>query len=169
MNVATNLETARSIFRTSRPVVSGHETTYAEMNEGANRVATALLKMGVKAGDHVGLCAPNSPEWLIFYFGVLKAGAVAVTLGSALSPDELRMLLDHAKPKVLFTFDDRLKDIETLRGKKGIENVISPDGDITFQKLLDSGVPNFEAVYRDRWTPQPSSIQEGPRVYRKVS
>ena len=56
------------------------------MNEGANRVATALLKMGVKAGDHIGLCAPNSPEWLIFYFGVLKAGAVAVTLGSALSP-----------------------------------------------------------------------------------
>ena len=151
MNVATNLETA-SLYFPNHPALScdGHETTYAEMNEGANRVATALLKMGVKAGDHVGLCAPNSPEWLIFYFGVLKAGAVAVTLGSALSTDELRMLLDHAKPKVLFTFDDRLKDIETLRGKKGIKNVISPGGDITFQKLFDSGVPDFEAVYRDR-------------------
>ncbi len=151
MNVATNLETA-SLYFPNHPALScdGHETTYAEMNEGANRVATALLKMGVKAGDHVGLCAPNSSEWLMFYFGVLKAGAVAVTLGSALSTDELRMLLDHAKPKVLFTFDDRLKDIETLRGKKGIKNVISPGGDITFQKLFDSGVPNFEAVYRDR-------------------
>jgi long-chain acyl-CoA synthetase len=151
MNVAANLETAKLYFP-NRPALScdGHETTYMEMNEGANRVATALLKMGVKAGDHVGLCAPNSPEWLVFYFGVLKAGAVAVTLGSALSPDELRMLLDHAKPNVLFTFDDRLKDIETLRGKKGIGKVISPGGDITFKQLIDSGVPDFEAVYRDR-------------------
>ena len=60
------------------------------------------------------------------------------------------MLLDHAKPKVLFAFDDRLKDIETLRGKNGIGTVICPNGDMTFQKLLESGVPNFEAVYRDR-------------------
>jgi long-chain acyl-CoA synthetase len=151
MNVATNLETA-TLYFPNRPALScdGHETTYAEMNEGANRVATALLKMGVKAGDHVGLCAPNSPEWLVFYFGVLKAGAVAVTLSSALSPDELYMLLDHAKTNVLFTFDDRLKDIENLRGKEGITKVISPNGDITFQKLLDSGTPNFEAVDRDR-------------------
>jgi long-chain acyl-CoA synthetase len=151
MNVATNLETA-TLYFPNRPALScdGHETTYAEMNEGANRVATALLKMGVKAGDHVGLCAPNSPEWLVFYFGVLKAGAVAVTLSSALSPDELYMLLDHAKTNVLFTFDDRLKDIENLRGKEGITKVISPNGDITFQRLLDSGTPNFEAVYRDR-------------------
>ena len=151
MNVATNLETA-TLYFPNRPALSseGREMTYAEMNQEANRVATALLKIGVKAGDHVGLCAPNSPEWLVFYFGVLKAGAVAVTLGSTLSPDEMRMLLDHAKPKVLLTFDDRLKDIENLRGKKGIGKIISPNGDITFQKLLDSGAPNFEAVYRDR-------------------
>ena len=84
MNVATNLETA-TLYFPNRPALScdGHETTYAEMNEGANRVATALLKMGVKAGDHVGFCGPNSSEWLI-YFGVLKAGAVAVTLGQLL-------------------------------------------------------------------------------------
>jgi len=151
MNGATNLEAA-ALYFPKRPALSfdGHETTYAEMNEGANRVATALLKMGIKAGDNIGLCAPNSPEWLIFYFGVLKAGAVAVTLGSTLSPDELRMLLEHAKPRVLFTFDDRLKDIENLRGKKGIEKVISPDGDITFQGFLNSGASSFEAVYRDR-------------------
>lgn len=151
MNVATNLESA-ALYFPKRPAMSTdeREISYAEMNEGANRVATALLKMGVKAGDHVGLCAPNSPDWLIFYFGVLKAGAVAVTLGSTLSPDELRLLLDHAKPSVLLTFDDRLKDIENLRGKKGIEKVISPHGDITFKDFVNSGASNFEAVYRDR-------------------
>jgi long-chain acyl-CoA synthetase len=151
MNVATNLETA-ALYFPNRPALScdGREITYAEMNQGANRIATALLKMGVKAGDHVGLCAPNSMEWLVFYFGVLKAGAVAVTLGSTLSPEELRLLLDHAKPNVLFAFDDRLKDIENLRGKDGIGKVICPNGDLTYEKLVNSGEPNFEAVYRDR-------------------
>jgi long-chain acyl-CoA synthetase len=51
--------------------------------------------MGVKPGDHVGLCAPNSGDWLAFYFGVLKAGAVAVTLSSLLKPDELSLLINH--------------------------------------------------------------------------
>jgi acyl-CoA synthetase (AMP-forming)/AMP-acid ligase II len=154
MNVATNLETA-TLYFPNRPALScdGRETIYSEMNEGANRVATALLKMGVKAGDHVGLCAPNSPEWLVFYFGVLKAGAVAVTLSSALSPDELYMLLDHAKTNVLFTFDDRLKDIENLRGKDGITKVICPNGD------------NVPKAFRFRHTQLRSSIP-GPFGHR---
>jgi long-chain acyl-CoA synthetase len=53
--------------------------TYARLNEQANRFATALILMDVKPGDHVGLCSPNSGDWLAFYFGVLKAGAVPVT------------------------------------------------------------------------------------------
>lgn len=151
MNVARNLEISARYFP-NNPAISadGHEITYARLNEEANRVATALVKMGVKAGDHVGLCAPNAPDWLIFYFGVLKTGAVAVTLGSLLSPDELRMLLDHAKPRILLTYDDRLKDIEGLRGHTGIEKVISNSGDLTFQQLLSSGLPSFEAVDCDR-------------------
>ncbi|MGB2884499.1 MAG: AMP-binding protein [Dehalococcoidia bacterium] len=64
------------------------ETSYAQLNERANQAATALIRMGVKPGDHVGLCATNSGDWLAFYFGVLKAGAVAVTLSSLLKPDE---------------------------------------------------------------------------------
>jgi len=64
------------------------ETSYAQLNERANQAVTALIRMGVKPSDHVGLCAPNSGDWLAFYFGVLKAGAVAVTLSSLLKPDE---------------------------------------------------------------------------------
>jgi long-chain acyl-CoA synthetase len=140
MNVATNLETT-TLYFPRNPALSaeGQEITYGKFNEEANRVATALLRMGVKAGHHVGLCAPNSPEWLIFYFGVLKAGAVAVTLSSLLTPDELRLLLEHSQPKVLFSFDERLDDLGGLRGPQGIEKVICPHGDMTFQSLLDRG------------------------------
>ena len=83
MNLATNLEKS-AFFFPDRPAISegGSSITYAQLNDQANRVATGLINMGIKPGDHVGLCAPNSADWLAFYFGVLKAGAVAVTLSS---------------------------------------------------------------------------------------
>jgi long-chain acyl-CoA synthetase len=151
MNVASNLEMSARYFP-KNPALSmdGREITYAQFNEDANRVATALLKLGIKAGDHVGICAPNSPDWLIFYFGILKMGATAITLDRSLKADEIRLLLNHSKPKMLFTNDERLNDIESLRGKNGIEKVICTNGDITFQKLLDTGIAKFEAVYCDR-------------------
>ena len=59
------------------------------------RVASALLQLGVSAGDHIALFTPNSGEWMAFYFGVLKTGAVAVTLSSLLKRQELEMLVTH--------------------------------------------------------------------------
>jgi long-chain acyl-CoA synthetase len=151
MNVAQNLEISARYFP-KNPALSmeGKEITYAQFNEDANRVATGLLKLGMKAGDHIGLCAPNSPEWLIFYFGILKMGGVAITLDRTLKADEVRLLLGHSKPKMLLTSDERLNDIESLRGANAIQKVICSNGDLTFQKLLDMGSNKFDAVYRDR-------------------
>ncbi|MGB9847317.1 MAG: AMP-binding protein, partial [Desulfotomaculales bacterium] len=103
MNLARNLERS-AFFFPDRPALCAEnvEITYGELNERASRVATALLKMGVQPGDFVGLCAPNSPDWIAFYFGVLKAGAVAVTISPLLTGDELAVLLNHARPGVLF-------------------------------------------------------------------
>ncbi|MHC4686682.1 MAG: AMP-binding protein, partial [Planctomycetota bacterium] len=59
MNIATNLERSAFYFP-DRPAVSEDfsETSYARLNDRANRVATTLIQIGVKPGDHVGLCAP---------------------------------------------------------------------------------------------------------------
>ena len=67
MNLAKNLETTASFFP-DRPAISEDlsETSYKQLNDRANRVATALLQMGIQTGDHVGLCAPNSGDWLAF-------------------------------------------------------------------------------------------------------
>ena len=102
MNIAKNLEQSAFYFP-HRPVVSegSSETSYVQLNERANRVATALIRVGIKPGDHIGLCASNSGDWITFYFGVLKAGAVAVTLSGMLKHDELSLLINHCRPKIL--------------------------------------------------------------------
>ena len=151
MNVAKNLERS-AFFFPERPAVGegAAETTYAQLNEKANRIATALMGMGIRPGEHVGLCAPNSGDWLAFYFGVLKAGAVAVAFSSLLKKDELELLVGHARPRVLLATDEKLEDLEGLRGPRGVETVISPGGDLDLRRLVDQGRASFEAVDRDR-------------------
>jgi long-chain acyl-CoA synthetase len=151
MNLATNLEWS-AFFFPKQPAMSegSSETSYAQFNEQANRVATALIGLGIKPGDHVALCAPNSGAWLTFYFGVLKAGAVAVTLSSLLSPEEMALLINHSRPRVLFTSQERLDHLQNLRGKGGLEKVICPGGDVDLRQLMEMGTGTFKALDRDR-------------------
>jgi long-chain acyl-CoA synthetase len=150
MNISNNLENASFHFP-NRPAMSdsGLEITYSEFNNRANRVATGLLAMGVKSGEHIGLLAPNSANWLIFYFGLLKAGAVAVTFSSLLSPDEMALLLNHSKPRFLFTSQEKLDQLKRLK-VEGLEKVICPGGDLDLQQLMNKGTGSFEALNRDR-------------------
>ncbi len=151
MNLSDNLARAAYFFP-KNPALSeaGAEISYTQLNERASRIATALVKWGTKPGDHIGLCAPNCADWIAFYFGVIRAGAVAVTLSSVLKGDELSLLLNHAKPRAIFTTDDKLDDLKTVRDSAGIEHVICPQGDLTLQKLLDIGTGSFRAVDRNR-------------------
>ncbi len=151
MNCAQNLE-ASAFFFPERPVIreAGVEATYAQLNDRANRIATGLIKLGLNPGDLVGLCTPNSGDWIAFYFGVLKAGAVAVTLSGVLTGDELRNLVSHSKPRFFFTIGDKLKDLERLRGAGGLEKIICAGGDLDLNHLMAMGSGSFKAVDRDR-------------------
>ncbi len=151
MNLSSNLSRSAHFFA-DRPAISEAEAeiSYKQLDDNASRIATGLVKMGIKAGDHVGLCAPNSADWITFYFGVLKTGAIAVTLSSMLKADEFTLLLNHSKPRFLFTTDDRLGDVDKVRASAGLERAICPGGDLTFKQLLDMGNGSFKIVERDR-------------------
>lgn len=151
MNISNNLEQSAFYFPNNVAIIeAGAAISYANLNTQANRIASALLKLGVSAGEHVALCAPNSWQWVAFYFGVLKAGAVAVTLSSLLSRKELALLLGHCRPKVLLAFDDILTDVAGIREEAGIETVISDGGDMPLEKLSKTGTTTFTAIDRDR-------------------
>jgi long-chain acyl-CoA synthetase len=151
MNIAHNLERA-ALYFPDRPALSeaGREIAYAEFNDQANRVATGLLALGVQPGELIGLLAPNSADWLIIYFGVLKAGAVAVTLSSLLSAEEMALLINHSRPRILFTVVEKLDQLRNVRKQAGLEKVICPGGDMDLQKLMAMGTGSFKALDRDR-------------------
>jgi long-chain acyl-CoA synthetase len=151
MNLAHNLELS-AFFFPNRPAVrqGSIEMTYAQLNDQANRIATGLIKMGVKPGEFIGLCALNSADWIVFYFGVLKAGAVAVTLSGMLTGGELANLVNHAKPRFLFSDQTKLQELERLKSSGGLEKVICSGGDLDLQSLTETGSGSFKALDRDR-------------------
>jgi long-chain acyl-CoA synthetase len=151
MNIATNLECAAFHFPDHIAVIEGgRSVSFSEFNRDANQIASALVSVGVQPGDHVALCAPNSCAWLAFYFGVLKAGAVAVTFSHLLMKDELSGTLADCEPKILFTADEKLEDLGDYRKRPYPELVVCDHGDISYAPLADKGTSEFKTVDRHR-------------------
>jgi long-chain acyl-CoA synthetase len=151
MNLARNLELSAHFFPDRPAVVEGQsETKYAQLNRQANRIATGLLKLGARPGDPIALCAPNSVDWLAFYFGCLKAGAVAVTVSSLVKPDELEALIGLSQPKIIYATGERLEALHKLRGSGVLEHVIGKACDMALTQLAEMGTDSFRASDRDR-------------------
>ncbi len=151
MNLAWNLERSANLFPDHIAVIQGgKQMTYGQLDLWAARVASGLTSLGLKPGDLVALCAPNAVDWLAFYFGVLKLGAVAVTLAVQLSDRELELLLSHARPRALFCSADRAAAIEERRDSLGLEFVISPASELTLDRLEQRGAAPRGALDRDR-------------------
>jgi long-chain acyl-CoA synthetase len=151
MNLAHHLETSAQFFP-NYPAVRERdkETTYGELNEKANRVASALAGLGIVPGDLVALCAPNSADWMAVYFGVLKMGAVAATLSSLLTGVELSRLINHAKPRVVYADETKLESLQGIRQATGVETIICPDGDTDLATFMSKGSSSFRIVERGR-------------------
>ena len=77
------------------------EMTWRVFDEKANRLANLLLKRGIKKGDKVAILLMNCLEWLPIYFGILKAGAIAVPLNFRYTAEEIRYCLGLSEASAL--------------------------------------------------------------------
>lgn len=104
MNIKQTLEdTASKIPDKAAIVLGDRRISYGELDAASNRVANALLKLGMKKGTHVAILMSHSPEWVINYFGVIKGGGVAALLNTALKAPELDSLLRDSDSEILIT------------------------------------------------------------------
>ena len=77
------------------------ELSWGEFDRRANRFANLLLSRGVARGTKVGVLLMNCLEWLPIYFGILKAGCIAVPMNFRYSGEEIRYCLELADVEVL--------------------------------------------------------------------
>jgi acyl-CoA synthetase (AMP-forming)/AMP-acid ligase II len=96
-NLADLFEAAVDAFPDREYVVAeGRRLTYAQMEERANRLAHHLAAQGVRKGEHVGIYALNSTEWVTTAWAVFKLRAVWVNINYRYVHDELRYLFTNA-------------------------------------------------------------------------
>ena len=88
-----------------RPLIDflGRRYSYAEVVDGAARVATGLARMGYGPGDRIGLFLPNVPHYLAAYYGVLKLGATVVNFSPLYTAGELAHQVEDSGTRLLFT------------------------------------------------------------------
>ena len=92
------------------------QITWGVFDEKANRVANMLIDRGIMPGQKCAILLMNCLEWLPIYFGILKAGAIAVPLNFRFTADEIEYCLDASDSDVLFygpEFIGRIEDIES--------------------------------------------------------
>ena len=96
---AAELHGARPALDARKPSGPLTSISYRELRDRARRAGLLLGSRGIKPGDRVLLVAENSPEWVIAYFAILFAGAVAVPLDHLISADELATIARIAAPR----------------------------------------------------------------------
>ncbi len=152
MNIGQLLTRPQLDKKKTALVFEGKRLTYDQLNSRVNRLAHALLDMGVKIGDRVAGLMYNCPQFIELYFAISKIGAVLVPLNFRLVARELNYALDDSGACTLIVGREFLETIETMRpGLKTVKNLV----------LMDSAPPEGMMAYEDLLARYP---EEEPRV-----
>jgi long-chain acyl-CoA synthetase len=119
------LEDSARVFGERTAVVYGEEAfSYSELDSLSNRFANALLGLGVEKGDCVALYLPNIPQFIIAYFGALKAGAVATAISPLHREREVEYQLYDSGAQIVVALDSLYPIVEKVREKTLVKQVI---------------------------------------------
>ncbi len=145
----------------------GKRLTYLQIKDFSDRLAANLHHLGVQKGDRVVLMLPNSPQFLIAYYGLLKAGAVVVPLNPLSVERELQFFLTDTEAKVLLTIPLFLRKVISLKEKTPLKKiVISPLADfLPFPLNLIQRLREWKLIHPSRhseWIDFKELLQKAP-------
>ena len=117
-------ESARKYPDRACTIFKGAVITFKEMNALTDHMAAALVELGVKKGDRVGIFMPNTPQFVIVYFGILKAGGVVVATNPLYTPHEIEHQANDAGIEVMFVMTNFYSTIKKAQPNTKIKKVI---------------------------------------------
>ncbi len=125
--------------------------TYRELDEESEKLAISLKKCGAKKHSVVMTALRNCPEFAFSYIGVRKTGAILLSANSNLASNELSLLIDHNKPKILI-YSANIRDIivEALEKSRhkvrkiiladNMENAVVPENHMPYEDFIAKGI-----------------------------
>lgn len=103
-----------SLIETNPMNAGRREITWLDFDKKANRFANLLLSRGIRKGDKVAILLMNCLEWLPIYFGILKAGAIAVPLNYRYTADEIKYCLELSEADILVFGSEFIGRVEEI-------------------------------------------------------
>ena len=162
----TFLSRSAYIYPERTAVIHGKRRyTWKQVEERAQRLASALRQLGVKKNDTVAVVLNNTPEMYECHFGVPGCGAVLNTINIRLDPETVAFILNHGEAKVLITDREYSKMVKEAiriahRPDLIVIDVDDPEytgpgerlGRIEYEEFLAQGNPDFVLEYpQDEW------------------
>ncbi|SOX55215.1 ATP-dependent acyl-CoA ligase [Mycobacterium ahvazicum] len=118
--------------------IAGTEVTFEQMRQRACAAANMLSELGVGRGDGVALFTGTCPEWVYFWLGAARIGAVSAAVNAANKGDFLLHTLQLARPKVILTDAERRARVDEVADRLDtVTNVVVQDDSL--QEAVDAG------------------------------
>ncbi len=117
-------ESARKYPDQACTIFKGATISYREMDELTDRLAAGLGDLGVKKGDRVGIFMPNTPQFVIAYFAILKLGAVVVATNPLYSPREIEHQANDSGVEVMLVMSNFYQTLKNIQPRTKIKTVV---------------------------------------------
>ena len=121
---------------------AGKEISYSELATLSDRFSAGLASIGVVKGDCVSLFVPNIPQFVIAYFGILKAGAAITAINPQHKEREVELQLADSEAKVAITTTSLLPIVENVFQGTCLESIVIIKSDGSFEKNGEIKVQN---------------------------
>ncbi|HLB12403.1 MAG TPA: long-chain fatty acid--CoA ligase [Dehalococcoidia bacterium] len=103
----------------------GNKVTYRQLNAQADRFASALQGLGVGKGDRVAVILPNCPQFVVAFYGTLKAGGVVVPTNPLYVEREVEHQLRDSGARVVVTLTKFYPTVQKVQPKTAVEHVVA--------------------------------------------
>jgi long-chain acyl-CoA synthetase len=117
-------ESARKYPNRACTIFKGAEIPFREMDAVTDKLAAALAGLGVKKGDRIGIFIPNTPQFVMVYFGILKAGGVVVAIDSRYTAPEIVHQANDAGIEIMFVMSNFYHTMKTAQPDTRIKTLI---------------------------------------------
>jgi long-chain acyl-CoA synthetase len=117
-------------------IFKGAIITYQEMNRITDELAAALVDLGVKKGDRVGVLIPNTPQFVIAFFAIVKAGGVVVATNPQYTGREILHQANDSGMELMILMSNYYELVKGIQPQSGIKQIIVTNIKETLPPLL---------------------------------
>lgn len=159
MNICEHLtETARHLPEQPAILFEGQSFTYAQLDGLSIQAANRLIEAGVTPGDRVAIMLPNVPAFVVWYYAALRVGAIAVSISTRLTKNEVAFVVADCDAKAFVAGAEQLSSMaEYIPSCVARSYGVSESGNQCESKPL-GGSPNGSSSWFDAQPDDPALI-----------